>query len=242
MISVCMATYNGEKYIKEQLDSILSQLESDDELLISDDGSTDNTISIIQSYNDSRIHILNHVPNPSYSGHEKVSSNFENALKNAHGDYIFLSDQDDIWCKDKVKKCVEKLQNNDFVYHNAEYFYDDGRQNKVRFSANPFPRNWFINLKQMSLSGCCFAFNRKCLGLSLPFPEKLIGQDYWISSIALKYCKLCYIDECLILHRRYNESVSSNKKNSLIFKINYRLKLLLQLICHFYSLRKRGVL
>lgn len=242
MISVCMATYNGEKYIKEQLDSILCQLESDDELLISDDGSTDNTISIIQSYNDSRIHILNHVPKPSYSGHEKVSSNFENALKNAHGDYIFLSDQDDIWCKDKVKKCVEKLQNNDFVYHNAEYFYDDGRQNMIRFASNPFPKNWFMNLKQMSLSGCCFAFNRKCLDLSLPFPEKLIGQDYWISSIALKYCKLCYIDECLILHRRYNESVSTNKKNSLIFKFKYRLNLFIQLIFHFYSLKKRGVL
>ena len=167
---------------------------------------------------------------------------FENKIKNAHGDYIFLSDQDDIWCKDKVKKCVEKLQNNDFVYHNAEYFYDDGRQNMIRFASNPFPKNWFMNLKQTSLSGCCFAFNRKCLYLSLPFPEKLIGQDYWISSIALKYSKLCYIDECLILHRRYNESVSTNIKNSLIFKFKYRLNLFIQLIFHFYSLKKRGVL
>ena len=138
MISVCMATYNGEKYIKEQLDSILSQLESDDELLISDDGSTDNTISIIQSYNDSRIHILNHVPNSSYSGHEKVSSNFENALKNAHGDYIFLSDQDDIWCKDKVKKCVNEMQSSLFVVHNMKIIDENGNMVKnPRYNDNP---------------------------------------------------------------------------------------------------------
>lgn len=91
MISVCMPTYNGEKFIRIQLESILSQLGNDDEIVISDDSSTDKTVEITKSFNDSRIHLLenNTFHSPIY--------NLENALKNAKGDFIFLSDQDDEW-------------------------------------------------------------------------------------------------------------------------------------------------
>lgn len=100
MISVCMATYNGEKYIKEQIDSILKQLGSDDELVISDDGSSDGTIDIILGYHDPRIHL--------YKGSfHSPAFNFENALKNATGDFIFLSDQDDIWYDNKVPEILK---------------------------------------------------------------------------------------------------------------------------------------
>lgn len=95
MISVCMATYNGEEYIKEQLESILCQLGEMDEIIISDDGSTDNTLNIIESYNDSRIKI--HIN----TGKHGFVYNFENALQKAKGEYIFLSDQDDIWLPEK---------------------------------------------------------------------------------------------------------------------------------------------
>ena len=89
MISVCMATYNGEKYLREQVGSILTQLGENDELVVSDDGSTDSTIDILKSYNDPRIKIFIN------TGRHGVNSNFENALRHADGDYIFLSDQDD---------------------------------------------------------------------------------------------------------------------------------------------------
>ena len=104
MISICMATYNGEKYIKEQIDSILPQLSKNDEIIISDDSSTDDTLSIIRSFNDHRIKI--------FSGcnfHSPIS-NFENALKYAKGDYIFLSDQDDVWLENKVERMMEALK------------------------------------------------------------------------------------------------------------------------------------
>ena len=90
MISVCMATYNGEKYIEEQLKSILSQLGENDEVIVSDDSSTDNTLAIVESFNDVRIKIF-----PNNKFHSPIF-NFENALKQATGDYIFLSDQDDV--------------------------------------------------------------------------------------------------------------------------------------------------
>lgn len=231
MISVCMATYNGEKYIKEQLDSILSQLESDDELLISDDGSTDNTISIIQSYNDSRIHILNHVPNSSYSGHEKVSSNFENALKNAHGDYIFLSDQDDIWCKDKVKKCVNEMQSSLFVVHNMKIIDENGNMVKnPRYNDNPLPKNWLAIVYHMRLWGCCMAFRKECLAFILPFPDRLLAHDYWLAALCIKKVRCSYIELPLINYREHSDSVSYKRHRSIFYKISYRFKLLFEIV------------
>ena len=90
IVSVCMATYNGEKYIREQIDSILPQLSDSDELVISDDGSSDSTIDIIQGYNDRRIRLY-------HNTRHGVTWNFENALRQSRGDVIFLADQDDVW-------------------------------------------------------------------------------------------------------------------------------------------------
>ena len=90
-ISVCIATYNGAKYIEEQVQSILYQLSEKDEIINSDDGSKDNTLAIIKSLNDARIKVIHNTLK------HGLVSNFENAIKHADGDYIFLSDQDDIW-------------------------------------------------------------------------------------------------------------------------------------------------
>ena len=87
-ISVCMASYNEAKYIREQLESILCQLSEDDEIIVSDDGSTDGTIDIIMSYHDNRVKVLHHISSPG-SSFVKATRNFENALLHAHGDYIF---------------------------------------------------------------------------------------------------------------------------------------------------------
>lgn len=98
MISVCIATYNGEKYLKEQLDSIIPQLTAQDELIISDDGSKDTTMEIIKRYaaNDSRIKV--------YKGPGKgVIANFEFAINQTQGEFIFLADQDDVWLPEKVQ-------------------------------------------------------------------------------------------------------------------------------------------
>ena len=126
MISVCMATYNGARFIKQQIDSILPQLSADDELIISDDGSTDGTLEIIASYEDERIKILHHQKNPAFAKIKYsrnfycVTENFENALKIANGDYIFLSDQDDVWKENRVKRVLAELCNSDCVMCNYD--------------------------------------------------------------------------------------------------------------------------
>ena len=108
MISVCMATYNGQEYVKEQIDSILCQLGKDDELVISDDHSVDQTQHIIETYTDPRIRFYE---NELAKG---VTHNFENSLKKSKGDIIFLSDQDDVWYPNKIKEMVAFLQEGDY--------------------------------------------------------------------------------------------------------------------------------
>ena len=114
MISVCMATYNGGKFIREQLESILSQLPSADaEVVIADDGSTDDTLAVVNSFGDSRIRVLN------VEKQLGVIYNYERALQASKGEIIFLADQDDIWLPEKVTKVLATLNDADLVTHDA---------------------------------------------------------------------------------------------------------------------------
>lgn len=119
LVSICMATYNGAKYIREQVDSILNQefAENHDvelELVVSDDGSTDDTIKILESYHDSRIKIFHHQNHATYKyfkANRLASDNFAYAIEKATGDYIFLSDQDDVWFSVKLDRSITILRN-----------------------------------------------------------------------------------------------------------------------------------
>lgn len=236
MTSVCMAAYNGERFIKKQIDSILCQLSPDDELVISDDGSTDRTLEIIASYNDKRIKLLHHKKNPKLAKvkHSRnfyyATENFENALKEAKGDYIFLSDQDDVWLTNKVKVCIEKLKEADLVMHNLSVFSDDINKSFILYKINPISKLWWKNLIKMNFWGCCMAFKKSVLDFAIPFPKNIIGHDYWISTIALKFFKVSYIPLPLILHRAYDGSVSYKAKNSLLFKIYFRCKIVFEIL------------
>lgn len=118
LVSVCMATYNGGKYIREQVDSILNQEFKENpnvelELVVSDDGSTDDTIQILEAYHDPRIKIFAHKDKKKYKyfyANRLASDNFGNALLNAHGDYLFFSDQDDVWMPSKLDKSLTILR------------------------------------------------------------------------------------------------------------------------------------
>ena len=230
MISVCIATYNGEKYIQEQLFSILKQLNNSDEVIISDDNSTDNTLEVIQSFNDSRIKIFINDKEKGYT------RNFENALEKASGDIIFLSDQDDVWMDDKVTYCIEALKDSDFVVHDGK-IVDGSLEEKhssileFRNARNGFLVN-FINIKYL---GCCMVFKRKVLDKALPFPKKqyLTTHDSWLTLVAEMYFKVSLIKKPLILYRRHGANTSlggASGTNSLLKKIEIRLYSLYQLI------------
>jgi len=233
-----MASYNGAKYIKEQVMSIIPQLGKDDEIVISDDGSTDGTLEIISSIDDKRIHVLNHKPlsykHSSLVGFRRVADNFENALKNASGDVIFLSDQDDIWAPDKVEKMTEALKTSDIVQCNCSIIDGGGSVTAERFRQQcPYGNGVVSNLMKMSFIGCCLAFNRKVLDWTMPFPDELMAHDFWIGVIGEKVGKMTYIDEPLHFYRQHGTNVSpgsSKSSNSIFTKISYRVELLFQII------------
>lgn len=228
MISVCLTTFNGEKYIKKQLDSILLQLSENDEVIISDDGSSDETLSIINNFHDSRIKVLHHKQNNKESNHRKATANFENALQHAQGDYIFLSDQDDVWLPNKVNICISELKQHDFVVHNMKVMNSDEEiiRNSFFSSDVKLPESWFSVVIKLKFYGCCMAFNKKVLDYILPIPYSVIGHDYWIFALAIKSFICSYISEPLIIYREHSDSVSYNKKTSLLYKISYRMALL----------------
>ena len=223
-ISVCMATYNGEKFIQQQIDSILEQLSDRDELIISDDGSTDSTISIIKKYDDKRVFLYTN------SGINGVAHNFENALRHASGDFIFLSDQDDIWEADKVSTLVKELANYDCVLHNA-YLIDaagDFLENDL-FSIYKSRKGYIKNLFRNTFVGCCMAFKKELLKNILPIPKEITMHDMWIALIAEKKGETKLISDKLIQYRRHdnNASTTSNKtKFSKYYQLKYRLIML----------------
>lgn len=220
MISVCIATYNGEKYIKEQIDSILSQLSDNDEIIISDDGSHDGTLDIIRKLNDSRIKVFQN------KGRHGVVPNFENALRQAHGNFIFLSDQDDVWMPDKVKTVMAVLQDYDFAIHNAEMV--DGNlkpQGTDFFSLRHTCYGYWQNLWKMRYLGCTMAFRREALRYILPFPKNILWHDMWAAAILHLKFRGTLIDKPLIWYRRHGDNASTSGEDSgwsWIFRIKYR--------------------
>lgn len=230
MISVCIATYNGEKYIHEQIASILQQIGNDDEIVVSDDGSTDKTLDVVRSFDAQNIHIYIN------NGDHGYTPNFENALRNAHGDYIFLSDQDDIWMPDKVEACMKYLKVNDFVVSDALIVDGDNKPLFDSFCEQRKSKFGFLNtLIRFSYLGCCFAFRRKVLSKALPFPKNhiLCTHDNWLALVSTAFYKSAFIPLPLIRYRRYGGNASSGAKNankSILFMIHYRLYLLFHLI------------
>ena len=227
-ISVCMATDNGEKYIYAQLESIIKQLSENDEVVISDDSSTDNTIDIIKNFKDKRIQLYEH--NHFYS----PIFNFENALKKASGDIIFLSDQDDIWLGNKVTVMTKLLLSYDLVVSDCILIDESGIVlNDSFFELRGSKSGVIHNLIKNSYIGCCMAFNRKILEKALPFPKTMPMHDMWIGMVGQLFGKTYFCEEKLLKYRRHgsNFSYTSQKSNySIANKIRFRLILLYHIV------------
>lgn len=225
MVSVCMATYNGERFVSEQVASILAELKEDDELVVSDDGSTDATCRIIESFQDPRVRLLHN------AGRHGVNANFENAVKNAQGDYIFLSDQDDVWMKGKRDECVKALHTADCVVHDCIVVDKDKNITEDSFfrMRNSGPGFW-KNLYKNTYLGCCMAFKREILNVALPYPENLpVFQEGWIASLADIKGKVAFIPFKGIMFRRHDSNSSATARKSgmgLRRQISYRVKFL----------------
>lgn len=177
-ISICMATYNGEKYIAEQIDSILMQMRDADELVISDDSSSDNTIEIIKRYKDPRIKL--------YEGNKFRSPilNFEYVIKCAKNSIITLADQDDVWLDGKLD-LIRKyfLINNVRSVLVMDNYVVDMHLNIVNpslFELINSGNGFFKNLKKNTFLGCNLAFTSDLLKYILPFPKGIPMHDILI--------------------------------------------------------------
>lgn len=225
-----MATYNGEKYVEEQIKSILIQLNDNDEIIISDDNSTDSTIAIIKSLHDQRIKIF---VNSLESGYAK---NFENAISKASNDIIFLSDQDDVWMDTKIEKMVVGLEASDLVISDA--LISDGNLNPTlgsHFKIFNVKKGFLNNWLKTRYIGACMAFKKEMLTKLLPFPanQKLCAHDYWIAIVGEFYFKVGLVNEPLIRYRRHDSNAStggSKSKNGLMHKLKVRFYTLKELL------------
>lgn len=219
MISVCIATYNGEKYIKEQLDSILLQIGEKDEIIVSDDGSTDKTLEIISAYKDSRIKIFK-------NSFKNLVLNFEFALKQVKGDFIFLSDQDDVWLPNKIERSIKYLTEFEVLVSDCKVVDKDLKVlNNSFFELNNSQNGLFSNLMRNSYLGCCLAFKKELLEKALPFPKDIPMHDIWLGVVSELFFKVKFLNEVLVLYRRHgnNESPTGEKSPyNLTKKIQFR--------------------
>jgi glycosyltransferase involved in cell wall biosynthesis len=223
-ISVCMATYNGAAFIRQQIESILPQLESGDEIIFSDDGSTDATLSVISGYNESRFKIIKNQRTGS------PTKNFEKGLRHCTGELIFLTDQDDVWMPDKVSRTKHFLKSFDLVLTDCSVINERNEQLADSFFKKQKSKKGIIlNLVQNSYMGCCMAFHRKVLDKALPFPLNLAAHDQWIGLIAERYFKVYFLNEPLVWYRRHNQNYSftgGKSSFSLLKKINHRITMI----------------
>lgn len=238
-----MATYNGEKYIYEQLESILVQLSNSDEIIISDNGSTDNTKDIILKFNDNRIKLFEHKSNIKFSKpHYFISDNFNNALQCSTGDWIFLADQDDVWEKNKVNKICKYFEIYDLVISNYSVIDQLGNLKYFNsFEKSNFDKCVISHCYKPVYHGCTLAFKRNMFEIILPFPTQLILHDSWIGILISYFSKQIVLEnDFLIKYRRHQNNISfynEESSNSLFFKLFYRCQLMVQIYCRIAILK-----
>jgi glycosyltransferase involved in cell wall biosynthesis len=204
-----MATYNGSSYLSEQLDSILSQLHAEDELIISDDHSTDDTRSIIARYKDKRV---TQIMNTGKPGHVW---NFGNAMAHATGEFIALSDQDDIWVENRMERMLDLLQRQprySLVVGDVIEFDEDGVRATQR-RLGPSPRNRLLLLFRIFLGrakyfGSAFLFRRDLTRFVLPIPYYIEAHDIWIALNACVRGNIMHLDEPTLMRRLHGMNLT----------------------------------
>lgn len=197
-LSVVIATYNGESFISAQLESILKIISDEDEIVVSDDCSTDLTPVILNSFDDQRIKLLFSTKRVG------CQKNFERAIAKSSGKYIFFSDQDDICLADRVTKSLEALKTHKFVCGDAiitdENLQPIANSYFTKRKVNTF-NAWRLFVKP-SVIGATMACTRKFLFKFLPFPNQ-VPHDQWLSILASLHGELIVIRTPIILYRRH---------------------------------------
>lgn len=225
-VSVCMATYNGQEFVAEQVDSILEQLTSVDELIIVDDASTDGTVDVVRRLDDPRIVLL-----PSKENRGYVAS-FEKAITASRGEYIMLSDQDDVWTAGRVDTLVNALQSKNFAASNFTVFGGPAnRYHKIQLKEAD-SRRWVANLITTWIGvrpyyGCTMAFRAAAKKLILPFPDFLTEtHDQWIAIVANLNQDMIHVEAPTVARRLHDENTTPKSRRPAAVILRARIMLL----------------
>jgi len=226
MIDVLLATYNGEKFLKEQIDSILKQSFKDRQMLIRDDGSTDSTVEIIKSY-------VNKYPDKiklieDNLGNLGVGRNFGTLLEHSQSQYSMFCDQDDVWLPEKIELTLNKMKEAENLHPDLPIlvFTDltivDENLNVIAKSLwsyhkiNPQKASLLKNLAYRSaVTGCTIMINKRAREISLPIPEVSRVHDWWVALNTAKYGKIVYLSQPTVLYRQHPKNVVGTLKKSM---------------------------
>jgi len=244
MIDILLAVYNGQKYLTEQIDSLLAQTYSNYQILIRDDNSTDNSLEIIKEYckqyPDKIKLVTDNLNNLGPSG------NFSKLLEHSHNDYSMFCDQDDIWLPDKIKLTLYKMKAAEELYHglpiliHSDMKVVDYELNTIAGSfweLKKIDPNKSNNLKNIifnnTVTGCTAMINRNLRNIITPIPENVRVHDWWTAMNAAKYGKIFFIPQQTVLYRQHSNNIIGAMSKPLSFtlvitKLNNTLKIFSQ--------------
>ena len=212
-VSVVMSVYNGRDYLHEQLQSVLSQLEPTDELIVIDDASSDDSMDIIRAFNSSRIRLFRNEANLG------VRCSFQRGLSLAHGELIFLCDQDDLWLPGKRAAFVQAFAEDPeitVVVSDAEVIDAAGEMISQSFMAGRggFSGTLGATFWRSRFLGCAMAVRRPVLKWALPIPPRAPMHDMWLGVIGGLAGRVCYLPVPYVRYRRHGRNTSSGRPNS----------------------------
>jgi glycosyltransferase involved in cell wall biosynthesis len=235
-----MATFNGENYVSKQMASILMQLSPQDEVIVIDDCSTDQTLKILESFNDLRIKIYTNDVNKSH-----VYS-FARSISLANNDIIFMADQDDIWMDNRIDLMKHKLietgrlmisSNSDFIDMDGNKidFHIDGVDSK---DSSRYLKNILaIFAGKTNYYGCAMAFHKKLKDVILPIPKYVESHDLWIAMAGNLVKANLHLDERTI-DRRIHGNNASVINRGIYSKIRSRVVFVRSLLDLFIRIRR----
>jgi len=213
LVSIVMATYNGEKYLREQLDSIIEQTYKNIELIVVDDCSQDSTLDILVAYQASH-NFIKIYRNESNMG---VSQTFSFGITKAIGDYVAFCDQDDVWLPNKIERMVAEIGDNLLIHGDAKLVDQDLNTIEDSFARKykDINKSKFTDyLLGNNVTGCCTMISRELVQLSMPIPENFYIHDHYFALVASYYKRIKFLDEKLVLYRQHGNNVMGAAKVS----------------------------
>lgn len=233
-ISVVIAVYNGERFLMEQINSVLEDLVLGDELVVIDDGSMDSSLRLLE---DLRSPYIRMHRNPVNLG---VVASFERGLKLAVNDVVFLCDQDDIWLPGRRAIVMESFEQDDtvsLVLSDAEVIDEDGDVTNSSFmrSRGGFAAGVFSTIWRNRYLGCAMAMRRSVLVKAIPIPSYVPMHDMWFGLVGKLIGRVVYIPHPLIQYRRHGRNVSPSHRQPIWRMLHWRLCLIIAILTRFLS-------